>query len=168
MTASTPASLAGLPDWARQLSEKYYSRTLAMFVLHGNVRDLVPMRRSNATEFVPLQRFLREQMFGRRDLMLSYDRGGGISFGNSEAQADFSRALQGYDTFHGTSFSKGLPRNTDGVLNILDNYLRLRILDRKSVALVIDFAETSLAGAMVSAKSITSATLLRSRIRRRR
>lgn len=141
MTA-TSASLAGLPDWARQLSEKYYSRTLAMFVLHGNVRDLVPMRRANATEFVPLQRFLREQLFGRRDLVLSYDRGGGLAFGSPEVQADFSRAMQGYDTFHGTSFSRGLPRNPDGVLNILDNYLRLRILDRKSVALIIDFAET--------------------------
>ncbi|MGE5489065.1 MAG: ATP-binding protein [bacterium] len=139
---ATSASLAGLPDWARQLSEKYYSRTLAMFVLHGNVRDLVPMRRPNATEFVPLQRFLREQLFGRRDLVLTYDRGGGLSFGSPEAQADFSRALQGYDTFHGTSFSRGLPRNPDGVLNILDNYLRLRILDRKSIALIIDFAET--------------------------
>jgi len=29
------------PAWARQLSEKYYSRTIAMFVIHGNVRDLV-------------------------------------------------------------------------------------------------------------------------------
>jgi hypothetical protein len=35
-----------------------------------------------------------------------------------------------------------LPRNPDGVLNILDNYLRLRILDKKKIALVIDFAET--------------------------
>ena len=34
------------------------------------------------------------------------------------------------------------PRNPDGVLNILDNYLRLRILDKKKIALVIDFAET--------------------------
>lgn len=153
MTASTPASLAGLPDWARQLTEKYYSRTLAMFVLHGNVRDLVPMRRANSTEFVPVQRYLREQLFGRRDLVLSYDRGGGISFGSSEAQADFSRAMQGYDTFHGTSFSKGLPRNPDGVLNILDNYLRLRILDRKSVALIIDFAETIVPASDVSGLS---------------
>ncbi len=153
MTASTPASLAGLPDWARQLTEKYYSRTLAMFVLHGNVRDLVPMRRANSTEFVPVQRYLREQLFGRRDLVLTYDRGGGISFGNSEAQADFARAMQGYDTFHGTSFSKGLPRNPDGVLNILDNYLRLRILDRKSVALIIDFAETIVPASDVSGLS---------------
>ena len=43
MAASTVpknSHLDGLPGWARELSEKYYSRTLTMFVLHGNVRDL--------------------------------------------------------------------------------------------------------------------------------
>ena len=36
--------LETLPAWARELSEKYYSRTIAMFVLHGNVRDAAPLR----------------------------------------------------------------------------------------------------------------------------
>jgi hypothetical protein len=35
-----------------------------------------------------------------------------------------------------------LPRNPDGVLNILDNYMRLRVLDGKRIALIVDFAET--------------------------
>ena len=95
------------------------------------------------SEFLPLQRFLREALFGGRDLVLFYDRGGaGLSFGHPDMKADFERALAGYDSFHGTSFSKGLPRNPDGVLNILDNYLRLRLVDRKKIAVVIDFAET--------------------------
>jgi len=131
-----------LPGWARELSEKYYSSVASMFVLHGNVRDLIPSRGAGATEFLPLQRFLQKALFGGRDLVLFYDRGGGLSFGHSEMKADFERALTGYDTFHGTSFTKGLPRNPDGVLNILDNYLRLRTLDKKKIALVIDFAET--------------------------
>ena len=46
-------------------------------------------------------------------------------------KADFERALAGYDSFHGTNFANGLPRNPDGVLNILDNYLRLRISTRR-------------------------------------
>jgi SpoVK/Ycf46/Vps4 family AAA+-type ATPase len=74
--------------------------------------------------------------------VLFYDRGGGLTFSNPDMKADFQRALSGYDTFHGTNFSAGLPRNPDGVLNILDNYLRLRILDKKKIAVVIDFAET--------------------------
>jgi hypothetical protein len=57
-------------------------------------------------------------------------------------QADFRNALSGYDSFHQTSYSQSLPRNPDGVLNILDNYLRLRIGDGKKIALIIDFAET--------------------------
>jgi len=129
---------AELPAWANELSEKYYSGVTSMFVLHGNVRDLAP----HNGEFVPLSQFLREALFGGRDLVLSYDRGGGLTFSKPDMKADFQRALSGYDSFHGSNFSAGLPRNPDGVLNILDNYLRLRILDKKKIAVVIDFAET--------------------------
>jgi len=148
-TASTTAPtgpaanhLDSLPEWARELSEKYYSGVTSMFVLHGNVRDLVPWKRPTGTEFMSIGRFLREALFGTRDIVMSYDRGGGLTFANPDMKADFERALSGYDSFHGTDFSKGLPRNPDGVLNILDNYMRLRIADRKKIALVIDFAET--------------------------
>jgi AAA+ superfamily predicted ATPase len=132
----------GLPPWARELSEKYYSRSVTMFVLHGNVRDLVPLPGSAQPEFVPLEQFLSSALFGQRDLVLHYDRGG-LNFGSAETQADFRRALEGYDSFHGTTLAKGgLPRNPDAVLSILDNYLRLRIADHKKIALVLDFAET--------------------------
>src|SRR5215471_4921934 len=133
--------LEALPSWARELSEKYYSRSYALFVLYGNVRDMVPLRRAGSTDFVSLDDFLSQALFGQRDLVLHYDRGG-LAFGNSDTQADFRRALEGYDTYHGSTYSQGLPRNPDAVLNLLDNYLRLRIADGKKIALVIDFAET--------------------------
>jgi len=135
------ATLEALPPWARELSEKYYSRSFTMFVLYGNVRDLVPLRRQDGTDFVPLEQFLSTALFGQRDLILHYDRGG-LSFGTPESQADFRRALEGYDSFHGTNYAQGLPRNPDAVLNLLDNYLRLRIQDKKKIALILDFAET--------------------------
>lgn len=141
MATPQNAHLESLPLWARELSEKYYSRTL-MFVLHGNVRDVVPLKRGDATEFVALQKFLSNALFGKRDLVIFYDRGGGLSFAEPDMQADFRRALSGYDSFHGTTYASGLPRNPDGVLNLLDNYLRGRILESKKIALVIDFAET--------------------------
>ncbi len=135
--------LDALPPWARELSEKYYSRSFAMFVLYGNVRDLVPLRtQEGASSFASLDDFFSRGLFGQRDLVLHYDRGG-LSFGTPATQADFRRALEGYDSFHGTNFSQGgLPRNPDAVLNLLDNYLRLRIADGKKIGLVIDFAET--------------------------
>ncbi len=142
MATPQNAHLDSLPAWARELSEKYYSRTLTMFVLHGNVRDVVPLKRGDSTEFVSLQKFLSHALFGKRDLVIFYDRGGGLSFAEPDMQADFRRALSGYDSFHGTNYASGLPRNPDGVLNLLDNYLRARIIEGKKIALVIDFAET--------------------------
>jgi AAA+ superfamily predicted ATPase len=136
------AALDALPGWARELSEKYYSQTLTMFVLHGNVRDLVPLRCGDKTEFVPLHGFLRRGLFAGRDLVLTYDRGSGVSFAEPAMQQDFRRAIEGYDQFHGSNYAAALPRNPDGVLTLLDNYLRLRIADGKKIALVIDFAET--------------------------
>jgi len=131
-----------MPEWAQTLSEKYYSRTLSMFVLYGNVRDLVPLDRGGTLEHVSLLTFLTEALFGRRDLVLTYDRGGGLSFANPDMQADFRNALSGYDSFHQTNYAESLPRNPDGVLNLLDNYIRLRIVDGKKIGLIIDFAET--------------------------
>src|SRR5689334_4617498 len=113
MPTTTNAPLDSLPVWARELSEKYYSRTLSMFVIHGNVRDIVPLPDGGRTDYVSLHRFLREALFGRRDVVLTYDRGGGISFAQPEMQKDFSSALAGYDSFHGSNYSQSLPRNPD-------------------------------------------------------
>src|SRR6266851_2490804 len=88
---------SAMPEWAQSLSEKYYSRTLSMFVLFGSVRDLVPLNRGDIVEYVPLLAFLQQSLFVRRDLVLTYDRGGGLSFAHPEMQADFRNALSGYD-----------------------------------------------------------------------
>ena len=117
------------------------------------MRDLIPFKQPNGTDFLSLDQFLSGALFGQRDIVLHYDRGG-LSFGNADSQSDFRRALEGYDSFHGTNFSNGgLPRNPDAVLNILDNYLRLRIADGKKIALVIDFAETIAPAGDVSSMS---------------
>ena len=153
-STKTGKYLDALPAWARELSEKYYSRSFALFVLYGNVRDSLPLRtQEGATNFVSLEDFLSRGLFGQRDLILHYDRGG-LSFGTPATQADFRRALEGYDSFHGTTFAQGgLPRNPDAVLNLLDNYLRLRIADGKKIGLVIDFAETIVPAGDVSSMS---------------
>src|SRR5690348_15107250 len=139
---NTEKYLDALPLWARELTEKDYSRSFAVFVLYGNVRDVVPLRLADATSLVSMVAFFASALFGQRDLILHFGCGG-LSFGTPATQSDFRRALEGYDSFHGTNYSQGgLPRNPDAVLNLLDNYLRLRIADGKKIGLVIDFAET--------------------------
>lgn len=135
--------LSGLPPWARKLAERYYTKTVATFILHGAVRDLHPVRPADGmTSYVPLRTFLAEELFGARDLVLFYDRSSGIKGATSDGQNDFLRALSGYDTMHGTDFAKAPPRDPARALQVLENYMRVRVADKKSLALVIDFAET--------------------------
>ncbi len=135
--------LAGLPGWARKLAQRYYTRTVSTFLLHGAVRDLQPItQEEGAPGYGPLKTFLSDELFGARDHVVFYDRSSGIRASSPETQADLNRALAGYDAIYGTEFSKVVPRDPGRALQLLENYLRLRLADGKSLALVIDFAET--------------------------
>jgi SpoVK/Ycf46/Vps4 family AAA+-type ATPase len=135
--------LAGLPLWAQKLAQRYYTRTVSTFVLYGAVRDLQPVTKEDgAVDFANLKQFLSDDLFGGRDHVIFYDRSSGIRAAATETQQDLNRALAGYDTLYGTDFAKVMPRDPGRALQILENYLRMRLSDGKSVALVIDFAET--------------------------
>ena len=135
--------LAGLPPWAQKLAQRYYTRTVSTFVVYGAVRDLQPVTREDGgVEFANLKQFLSDDLFGGRDHVVFYDRSSGIRAAAAETQQDLNRALAGYDTLYGTDFAKVMPRDPGRALQILENYLRMRLADGKSLALVIDFAET--------------------------
>ncbi|HVG60695.1 MAG TPA: AAA family ATPase, partial [Hyalangium sp.] len=67
-----------------------------------------------------------------------------------ETQKDLQRAMTGYDALYGTDYAKSLPRDPGRALQILENFLRLRLSEGKSMALVIDFAETLVPGGEMS------------------
>jgi len=65
------------PAWAAELSERYFSGSTSLFVLHGNVHDLVPLS-ADRSSYGGLADFLAEQVFGRWDLVLYYDLARGL------------------------------------------------------------------------------------------
>lgn len=130
------------PDWARELAQKYLSRTINQFILHGNVHDLVPLAQKEGTDFVRLKSFLAEEFFGARDYVIFYDRSSGIYFRDQESQKDFNRALSGRDSLMGTDYANNLPKDPVRVFSLLEQYFRVRIDSKKSIALIIDYAET--------------------------
>src|SRR3954452_12554138 len=134
--------LASFPEWARRLAERYYTKTVSTFILHGDVRDLQPAGDKNARKFVPLRTFLSDELFGTRDLVLFYDRSSGIRLATPEMQKDFMAAVAGYDTLFGTEYAKAVPKDPARAFPLLESYARVRIADGKSVAVIIDFAET--------------------------
>jgi SpoVK/Ycf46/Vps4 family AAA+-type ATPase len=135
--------LAHLPEWAQKLAQKYYTRTVSTFLVYGAVRDLQPVsHEGDKVEFGPLKSFFQHELFGGRDHVVFYDRSSGIRAAAPESQQDLQRGLAGYDAMYGTDFAKTMPRDPGRALQILENYLRMRLADGKSLALVIDFAET--------------------------
>lgn len=135
--------LAGLPGWAQKLAQKYYTKTVSTFLLHGAVRDLQPISQEDGSRgYGTLKSFLAEELFPGRDHVLFYDRSSGIRAASPETQKDLQRAMAGYDALYGTDYAKVLPRDPGRALQILENYLRVRLADGRSLALIIDFAET--------------------------
>ena len=153
--------LAAFPPWARMLAERYYTKTISTFILHGAVRDLQPAEADGSAggrtepegrsiggdgkggkKYVSLRAFLSDELFGSRDLVLFYDRSSGIRLATPEMQKDFMAAVAGYDTLFGTEYAKALPKDPARAFPLIESYARVRIADGKSVAVIIDFAET--------------------------
>ena len=77
---SNPAPLPEhLPAWAKRLADLYFAGTSAMFVLHGNTNDLVPISGGDKPRYGSINEFLATQLFGRFDLVLGFDLAHGIS-----------------------------------------------------------------------------------------
>jgi ATP-dependent 26S proteasome regulatory subunit len=131
------------PAWAARLAELYFSGTTCVFVLHGNVRDLLPVSDGGTTNYCGLTEFLVDQVFGRWDLVLSYDLSRGL------------RALAGDDAERLRAMSQYLvsrwgepatwPRDPDKALAGLETFVERNLLEepanRKSLALVFDYAQ---------------------------
>jgi len=134
--------LSQYPKWARDFALKYFSKTLNQFIFHGNVRDEVAIHRQKEYEFTRFESFLTDELFGSRDIVISYDRSSGIRFRDKKSMADFMRAVSGYDTVSGTEFSSKLPKDPVRVFGLLENFFRLRLGDNKSIAFIVDYCET--------------------------
>ncbi|MAO66278.1 MAG: AAA family ATPase [Balneola sp.] len=130
------------PKWSQEFARKYLSRTINQFILHGNVHDLVSLKEENGTKFNRLKSFLSEEFFGARDYVIFYDRASGIYFRDKESQKDFNQAIAGRDSLVGTDYANKMPKDPVRVMSLLEQYFRLRLDQKESVALIIDYAET--------------------------
>ncbi|MCS4057133.1 AAA family ATPase [Salinibacter ruber] len=134
---------AHYPPWARELARKYFTKTVSTFILHGDIRDVVPTEdRDGARIYPPLRRFLTDDLFAARDVVVFYDRSAGIHFADAASRRDFSRALAGEERLAGTEYENNLPKAPNKVFELLEDYFRLRLSNGTRVACVIDYAET--------------------------
>lgn len=132
------------PAWARDLGDLYFSGTTSLFILHGNVHDLLRRPEGDRITYCNLAEFLATEVFGSWDVVLHYDMARGL------------RPLAGNDPKRLHAMMQYLasrlgdraawPRDPESVLLLLDKFIeRLLVEDdperRKSVAFVLDYAQ---------------------------
>jgi len=162
--AGAAALPAWCPAWAERLGDAYLAGTSLVFLLHGNVRDLVPVAppaaagpdRPDAWGTVP--DFLARELFGRWDVVLSYDIGRGL------------RPLAGPDPARLRTMAQWLterlghasqwPRDPDAAVGAIDAILERNLIDppeqRKRIAVVLDYAQYLVPGGDLASRSAAS------------
>jgi AAA+ superfamily predicted ATPase len=132
------------PAWARELAELYFSGTTCLFILHGNVHDLLHCPAGDESTYCNLPEFLAAQVFGSWDVVLQYDLGRGL---RPMAGCDSER-LKSMVQYLGTRLGEpgSWPRDPETILLTLDRLIERSLLDdasaqRKRIAILLDYAQ---------------------------
>jgi AAA+ superfamily predicted ATPase len=140
-----PDKLAPSPAWVEQLRELYDSGTTCLFVLHGNVHDLI--RFPDGDDYGSLPEFLA-RLFVSWDLVLHYDMARGLRTlpGDGEDNEKRNRSMVEYLVSLGAKPPPDWPRDPENLLLELDRRIERRLMEqdpsrRKKVAILLDYAE---------------------------
>jgi len=131
------------PAWVKTLKETYLAGAASMFILHGNVSDVVGGTDGDAYVMEPPADFMTRKLFAGYDLVLHYDMGRGLRTyaGNNpqrltRMQALFSRIV-GKDV--------ELPRDPTAALRTIDRLVSLVLISEENrarkTAFIFDYAD---------------------------
>jgi len=73
-----------LRGWALDLARRWNGGTYSLFVVHGNIFDLFPVRDNSELSYAPLKTFLVRRLFPERACLLFYDISDGLTFGSND------------------------------------------------------------------------------------
>lgn len=133
------------PAWARSLAEMYFSGTTCLFVVHGNVHDLIRCPAADgSTTYCNLPEFLAAQVFGSWDVVLQYDLAKGIRAISAGDAARLQPMIRHLTARLGDPAS--WPRDPDTVLLALDRLVERALMEtepaqRKSMGILLDYVQ---------------------------
>jgi len=130
-----------LPSWAQELSYKYCSKTANLYIVHGNMRDFLPHQmREEEFNFVKIQDYISEVLFGNRDVIVYYDRSSGVTFCKAEMKEDYLQVMRSINGIEGEA--DVLAKEPQEALHNLEKYFYHNIDQNKRFVLIVDYAET--------------------------
>jgi transitional endoplasmic reticulum ATPase len=106
-----------LPTWAEHIRSTYLRGESSVFLLHGNVFDLV----LHGGELMSVVDFLAQVLLAKKDVICHYNPSNGVKFRKKEAKVqDLDELLTEDDTAKVLAGLEKMLRTTDGVALILD------------------------------------------------
>lgn len=145
LTPAQPQPIpAWYPGWARELAETYFSGTTCLFILQGNVHDLIRCPEGKEDTYCNLPEFLSTQVFGSYDVVLYFDLARGLRPLASEPKR--LQAMMQYLAARIGGEPNAWPRDPDQVLLLIDKLLERNLLEeepsrRKSIGIIIAYAQ---------------------------
>jgi hypothetical protein len=129
-----------LPPWADELRRRYLAGEASLFLLHGNVRDVVPwVDDGGEVVWLDLRRFL-ERFLGRtRDIVAYYNISQGLLFPSDAQEQRFKRAIDAGRLMERQPALDGLPRLPGEAVPVIEELITNPGL---TSGVVIDFLET--------------------------
>jgi SpoVK/Ycf46/Vps4 family AAA+-type ATPase len=132
------------PAWARELGRLYYSGNISMFLLHGNIDDLIRVEQPDGSiGYQNVSEFLAGQIFRSWEVVLHYDMTKApraLAGANKVRLQEMNAHLDRYLGKHNE-----LPRDPTKVFALLNKYLEIMLVakndkNRPAVATVLDYA----------------------------
>ncbi len=131
------------PKWMESFAETWTDGRKRMFIMHGNVFDLVECKKVGNTEYLTLPEFMATRVFGTFDSVLYYDQVRGPRV-IAQSKTRLEKINRHIDRFIGPSEKLRDLKQLGSVFEMLDRYLELALLhdnDKPSIALIFDYAQ---------------------------
>ncbi len=136
-------SQTSFPPWSGKIRQSYLSGGASVFILHGNVADIVGQPDNGRYTVEPLADFLARRLFGSYDLVLHYDMGRGLRVyaGNDPQRFTKMNALAG----RLLGDLSAMPRDPMQCLRLIDRLISMILVGQENrsrkAAVLFDYAD---------------------------
>ncbi|HOZ28732.1 MAG TPA: AAA family ATPase [Candidatus Hydrogenedentes bacterium] len=134
---------AAWPEWAQKMREMYLAGGASMFLLHGNVTDVIGCGGEDDYAAEPLADVLARRLFGGYDLVLHYDVGRGLRPYAADDPQRFTKMNSLIARLLGDA--SALPREVTPCLRTIDRLVSLLLVGEENrthrTAVIFDYAD---------------------------
>ena len=122
MKEISPETIENLPDWLQYIWDAHMGRSSQMFILHGNVNDIISIENEKGVTYSMLPEFLASQVFGTWDIIAYYDQVRGPRALASN-KSKLNRINRNIELFLGKAEELKAKRDPVLALGLLDRFL---------------------------------------------